>query len=104
MLLVTTTFPLVLFLGQTVPWSKFPEQLFSRWQQQILNTRWNSDKQGVRTRKMDSRPNVEFIMQNKERLKEWYEYEPYFRAEIERWNNSKNNYSGTVEGTDTLPN
>lgn len=72
------------------------EQLFSRWQQQILNTRWNSDKQGVRTRKMDSRPNAEFIMRNKEHLKEWYEYEPYFRAEIERWNNSKHpHFEGT---------
>ncbi|KQC30205.1 hypothetical protein [Flagellimonas eckloniae] len=65
------------------------EGLFSRFQQQVLNTKWFSDKQGVRSKKMDSHVNVDFIKSFKHKLKPWQELERAFNQCVEQWNRSK---------------
>lgn len=63
------------------------EQLFSRFQQQILNQYWFSDKQAVNVRKADSRPNMDFIKKFKHKLKTVEELEEVFELCIDTWNN-----------------
>lgn len=65
------------------------EQLFSRFQQQILNLKWFSDKQGVRTRKMDSRPNMDFLLEERHQLHKLEDLEKIFKSCIVEWNTSK---------------
>lgn len=65
------------------------EQLFSRFQQQVLN-RWGwSDKQGIRSRKADSMPNVDFLRENKHLLKSKEELIKAFEISVKIWNESK---------------
>lgn len=65
------------------------EGLFSRFQQQILNTKWFSDKQGIKSRKMDSHVNVDFIKEFKHKLKPWEQLENAFAQCVEQWNSAK---------------
>jgi len=65
------------------------EQIFSRFQQQILNQFWFSDKQGVRTRSMNSQPNMEFIKKNKHLLKSKEELIKAWEYAVKKWNESK---------------
>ena len=53
------------------------EQLFKRFQQQIVNQMWFSDKQSVRSKSLDSRPNMDFVNENKTKL---YDKEFLIRA------------------------
>src|SRR5690606_16014198 len=45
------------------------EQLFARFQQEVLNQVWWSDKQGITTRREDSRPNMDFVKAYRHKLK-----------------------------------
>ncbi|WP_228235898.1 hypothetical protein [Allomuricauda sp. M10] len=65
------------------------EQLFSRFQQQVLNTKWFSDKQGVRTKKPDSRPNIDFITEYKHLLRKLPNLQAAFEQCVDEWNNAK---------------
>lgn len=44
------------------------EQVFGRFQQQVINQMWFSDKQSVKSREADSRPNMDFVNANKHKL------------------------------------
>lgn len=62
------------------------EQLFSRFQQQVLNTKWFSDKQSIKSRKLDSQPNMEFLIEQKHNLRKIEDLEKAFEACVEQWN------------------
>lgn len=62
------------------------EGIFSRLQQQVLNQAWFSDKQGMRTKKLDSRPNVEFLKEQKAQLKTRKELEQWWEYCVNKWN------------------
>jgi hypothetical protein len=62
------------------------EQLFSRFQQQVLNKMWFSDKQAITVRKADSRPNMEFVKRHRDRLKPIDELKEAFSYCVEKWN------------------
>lgn len=63
------------------------EQLFSRFQQQVLNTMWFSDKQAVTVRKADSRPNMEFVKRFAHKLKPAGDLKEDFAYCVDKWNN-----------------
>lgn len=44
------------------------EHLLSRFQQEVINQMWFSDKQSIKSREMDSRPNMDFIKEFKHKL------------------------------------
>ena len=62
------------------------EQLFSRFQQEILNKWWFSDKQAVNAIKADSRPNMEFVKRFKHKLHHPEEMKEFFAYSVEKWN------------------
>ncbi len=65
------------------------EQLFSRFQQQVVNRWWWSDKQGIQSRKADSLPNMEFIKENKHLLKSKEELIRAFEVSVKLWNEAR---------------
>lgn len=65
------------------------EQILNRIQQQQISPLWFSDKQGVRTRLMSNRANMEFIMQNKERLFKKEDLIKVWEYVLEQWNTSE---------------
>jgi hypothetical protein len=63
------------------------EQLFKRFQQQVLNTKWFSDGQGIASSKtLDSKMNTDFIMANKHRLMNIDQLIEAFKLEVQKWN------------------
>lgn len=63
------------------------EQLFKRFQQQVLNQKWFSDKQGIASAKtLDSKYNVDFILDNKHKLHKSEDLHKVFAQEVYNWN------------------
>ena len=65
------------------------EQLFKRFQQQVLNKVWWSDKQAVTVRTEDSKPNMEFIKKFRHKLKTVEDCLEALEYYIYKWNASK---------------
>jgi hypothetical protein len=66
------------------------EQLFKRFQMQVLNQKWFSDGQGVASSKtLNSKPNIDFIMENKHRLSSVDQLKAIFKLEVHKWNTMK---------------
>ncbi|KAB8151781.1 hypothetical protein EZY14_016435 [Kordia sp. TARA_039_SRF] len=65
------------------------EQIFLRFQKQVLNKMWFSDKQSVTSKTHDSRPNMEFISENKHHLKSKEELLAAFEFCVNKWNSMK---------------
>lgn len=64
------------------------EQLFARFQQQILNKAWWSDKQAITVRREDSKPNMDFVKRHRDKLKTTDELIEIYALFVEKWNNS----------------
>lgn len=62
------------------------EQIFSRFQQQVVNKVYWSDKQAVTVRTQDSRPNMEFVKRHRDRLKTMEQCIEAFPYYVEKWN------------------
>lgn len=62
------------------------EGLFSRFQQQMLNQIWWSDKQAINVRKEDSRPNMDFVRENRHKLKSKEYLIEAFDYYVQKWN------------------
>lgn len=62
------------------------EQLIGRFQQQVLNKWWFSDKQAITAVRADSRPNMEFVKRHREKLKTIEELREVFAYSVEKWN------------------
>jgi len=65
------------------------EQIFNRFQQQMVSPRWDSDKQGVDVRLNDNKANWDFIKANKHKLKTVEELYKVFEALVSIWNTDK---------------
>jgi hypothetical protein len=65
------------------------EGLFARFQQQVLNQVWWSDKQAVTVRKEDSRPNTDFVKKYRHKLKQPQELIEAFAYYVEKWNEAE---------------
>lgn len=65
------------------------EQLFGRLQQQVVNQMWFSDKQSITAKNIDSRPNIEFINANKDRLMTKEQLVKAWEVCVHLWNSSK---------------
>lgn len=65
------------------------EQIFGRIQQQVLNKVWFSDKQSIKSKRLDSQPNMDFILENKHHLKNREDLIKLFEVMIENWNNAE---------------
>lgn len=62
------------------------EQLFNRFQQQVISAFWFSDKQSITVRREDNRPNMEFVTANKHRLPNRNEIIEAWKISVEKWN------------------
>jgi hypothetical protein len=62
------------------------EQLFARFQKQVLNTMWFSDKQAITVRTADSRPNMDFVRRFAHKLKPVEALREDFAYCVEKWN------------------
>ncbi|WP_069677728.1 hypothetical protein [Formosa sp. Hel1_33_131] len=65
------------------------EQVFGRFQQQILNQWWFSDKQSIKARTDNSKPNIDFLLENKHRLLTREKLIEAFKISVNEWNNAK---------------
>lgn len=63
------------------------EQLFKRFQDQVLNNFWFSDGQSVTVRLDDNKMNPDFIEEHKHLLKTTAELEKAFAWAVKKWNN-----------------
>lgn len=66
--------------------SKTIENLFYRFQNQVLHKRWNFTGQNVNTKKENSRPNLEFIETNVRRLPTLEELKELYASARKEWN------------------
>lgn len=74
--------------------SKTIESVFGRFQQQILHKIWYFTGQNITTRKLSSRPNLEFIEQNAFALPTLSEVKEIYRQCREEWNRSAHPKTG----------
>ncbi|MBB6499132.1 integrase catalytic domain-containing protein [Pedobacter cryoconitis] len=65
------------------------EQLFNRFQQQVITKFWFSDGQGIRVKKEDHQPNTDFITAHKHHLKSKEELSPAWEMAVNQWNSGK---------------
>lgn len=65
------------------------ENIFARLQQQVLSQLYFSDKQSITAKTLDSRPNPEFIIENKHHLKSVDELNKVWEMCVKLWNESK---------------
>lgn len=74
--------------------SKTIESVFGRFQQQILHKIWYFTGQNVTAKKMNSKPNMEFIMENQYALPTLEEVKEIYRQCREEWNNAAHPVTG----------
>lgn len=74
--------------------SKTIESAFGRFQQQILHKIWYFTGQNVTTKKLNSKPNLEFIEQNAFALPTLEEVKEVYRQCREEWNNGAHPATG----------
>ncbi len=65
------------------------EQLFQRFQQQVITKFWFSDGQGITVRRDDNKMNTDFILENKDHLKTVEELQKAWLAAVNIWNSKK---------------
>lgn len=65
------------------------EQILNRFQQQVISKMWFSDKQSIKVRNINNRPNTDFIVEYKEGLPTREELYKVVSALINRWNDMK---------------
>jgi len=62
------------------------EQIFNRFQQQVIGQFWFSDKQSVTVRDLDNKPNMDFVKANKHRLPSREELIKAWELAVKQWN------------------
>ena len=65
------------------------EQIINRFQQQMISKMWYSDKQSIKVRKLDNKPNMDFLVEYKEGLPTKEELYKVVAVLVDRWNNMK---------------
>ena len=66
--------------------SKTIEAVFGRFQQQVLHKDWRFTGQNITAKKMSSRPNLEFIEENKDSLYTLEELKDAYAKATKEWN------------------
>ena len=66
--------------------SKTIEAVFGRFQQQVLHKDWRFTGQNITAKKMSSRPNLEFIEENKDSLYTFEELKDAYAKATKEWN------------------
>lgn len=62
------------------------EQIFNRLQQQVIGKMWFSDKQSIKVRKEDNKPNTDFLIEFKGALPTKEEFFQWFELAVMQWN------------------
>ena len=62
------------------------EQIFNRLQQQVIGKMWFSDKQSIKVRKEDNKPNTDFLVEFKGALPTKEEFFKWFELAVHQWN------------------
>lgn len=62
------------------------EQIFNRLQQQVISKMWFSDKQSIKVRKEDNKPNTDFLIEFKGALPTKEELYQWFELAVIKWN------------------
>ena len=65
------------------------EQLFNRFQQQVLNKWFWSDKQGIKVRTDKNRPNMDFVLDNKHKFLTKDQLIKAWELSVNEWNEAK---------------
>lgn len=65
------------------------EQIFNRLQQQVISKMWFSDKQSIKVRTANNKPNTDFIVEYKSALPTVDEFNKIFQALVNKWNAGK---------------
>lgn len=65
------------------------EQVFDRLQKQVIQMRWFSDGQSIKSKRSSSKPNLDFIHENKGALPTYEELQKHWVIMVTEWNNSK---------------
>lgn len=81
------------------------EQIFDRLQQQVVNKRWFSDKQSIKSKRLSSKPNMDFVKEFKGALPTKEELYKHWIIMVDEWNSMKhphqNKSRNEVYATDT---
>lgn len=75
--------------------SKTIEAVFGRFQQQVLHKDWRFTGQNITAKKMSSRPNLEFIEENKDSLYTLAELKDAYTLATKEWNEMRHPAYGT---------
>lgn len=70
------------------------EQVFDRFQQQVVNKRWFSDKQSIKSKRSSSKVNTDFIREFKAALPTKEELYKHFIVMVNEWNAMKHPKKG----------
>ncbi len=65
------------------------EQMFNRLQQQVIGRFWFADKQTIKARKDDNKPNMDFVIKNKDNLLAKEQLVSAFEICVKLWNEAK---------------
>lgn len=76
--------------------SKPIESLFGRIQKKVMRDRWFFTGQNIGSRRMDSKPNMEFILANKDRLPSLQEVLEFTREDVATWNDGLHHSTGVA--------
>lgn len=75
--------------------SKTIEAVFGRFQQQVLHKDWRFTGQNITAKKMSSRPNLEFVEENKDSLYTLAELKDAYAIATKKWNEMRHPAYGT---------
>ena len=75
--------------------SKTIESVFGRFQQQVLHKDWRFTGQNITAKKMSSRPNLEFVEENKDSLYTLAELKDAYTLATKEWNEMRHPAYGT---------
>lgn len=64
------------------------EQIFNRFQQQVISTFWFSDKQSIKSRDINNTPNIDFIKSHKHQLMNKKQLFKAWELAVKKWNNA----------------
>ena len=73
--------------------SKTIENAFYRFQAQVLHAIWHFTGQNVNAKKLNSKPNLEFIEENAYALPTFEELKTIYKECRDRWNNKEKHFA-----------
>lgn len=64
------------------------EQIFNRFQQQVISKFWFSDKQSIKSRDVNNKPNMDFVQEHKHKLLSKEDLFKAWELAVKKWNNA----------------